>query len=162
MLFQRLIRIEVVLKQQSRAQLFGVDERLLIVAVLVDTHLDAHAIHIAAILLHLITCVVGGFVVRQMMVDLMIVDRIMPRNDAGFRIGILMDKGIVRGGVRPSGKVIRFMDDQILDFSDFPGPCPAALGQIIRVNRDVLNIGQARVRLRRTADRAVGKHACQK
>ena len=92
MLFQCLGRVQVVTRSAAARTAFGVDERLFVVAVRVDAHFNADAVHVAAVLLHAVACVIGSLIIRQMVVDLVIVHRVVPRNNALLGVGVLVDE----------------------------------------------------------------------
>ena len=101
---------------------------------------------------------VRGFVVRQVVVYFVIVHSVMPGNDILLRVGVLVDERIMRGCGRARGKIIRFVDDKVLDLALFPGPRAAPLRQEVRIDRYVLDIAEPRVQLRRPADRPMRQH----
>ena len=162
MLFERLVRVQIVGKAQLRAQLFRVDEGLLVVSALVDAHFDADAVHVAAILGHHVAGMVGGLGVGEVVVDLVVIHGVVPRNDAVVRVGVLMDEGIVRRGVRAGGEVVGFVNDEIFDLARLTGARTAALGDEVGVNGDAVYVAEVRVLLRRFRERALGEHAAHK
>ena len=162
MLFQCLGRVQVVLDQQPRAQLFGVDERLFVVAVRVDAHFNADAVHVAAVLLHAVACVIGSLIIRQMVVDLVIVHRVVPRNNALLGVGVLVDERVVRGRICAGAGVVGLVDDEIPDLALLSRTGACALGKKVGHHRNILNVGQTGVGLRLAEHDLLCQHARRK
>ncbi len=64
---------------------------------------------------------IGGLGVREVVVDLVVIHGVVPRNDAAVCVGVLMDEGIVRRGVRAGGEVVGLVNDEIFDLARLTG-----------------------------------------
>ena len=65
----------------------------------------------------------------------------------------------MRGGVRPGGEIVGFVDDEILDLARLTRAGAAALGEKIGVDRDVVYVAEICVLLGRPADSALRQHS---
>ena len=64
-----------------------------------------------------VACVIGSLIIRQMMVDLVIVHRVVPRNNALLGVGVLVDERVVRGRICAGAGVVGLVDDEIPDLA---------------------------------------------
>ena len=136
-----VLTFQAVFYHQLCGQLDGVFQRFFVVAALVDAHFNANAVQVAAVRVKLVRGVVGGFIVGQVVVDLVVVYGVVPGARVVVRAKAAKERRVCRriGG---RAEIVSLVDDNPFHQAFLSRPAGAVLGHVLFINRDIANVFQ--------------------
>ena len=153
MLFN-IIDAQMVSVEQICCEHGSVVDGLIIIRAFIDADLDADAALIAAVFSLPIACLVADLIIRQMVVDLVVVDSIMPGRFV-FPLFIVVEKSVVIGGSGAGRIVAGLVDNDPFDVALDAGPSGEVFGDQVGMHRysaDFFGINGLRLAMGAAAD----------